>query len=167
VASGAARADFAARAAALPDAWEARGRFDPLVPVRPLLTAARHDTADVVLAPLAGARAVTQIIDGALDGLCRVCVKVDADGDREGRDLVLAVSDAASPERPLAEVRRRVRAPVRSRWVAFDFDPLPAAAEARRIVHLTSPGGAAGAHVLPHVARNGTLSFEAFALRAR
>jgi len=158
---------FAARAAALPAAWEASGQFDPLVPFVPVVSVARHDTGDVVLEALDGERAVTQAFDCAADGLCRICLKLDVEGDRAGREAVLAVTDASAPAALLAEVRVRIHAPVRGRWVAFDFDPLAASAGRRFVVRLTSPDGAPHARLAPHVARGGALSFEAFARRAR
>jgi SAM-dependent methyltransferase len=160
-------ATFVRRAAALPAAWEASGQFDPLVPFVPLVSVARHDTGDVVLEPLEGQRVVTQAFRCGADGLCRICVKVDVEGERDGRDLVLAIADAAAPDTVLAEPRVRVHAPVRGRWVAFEMDPLAASAGRRFVVRLTSPDGAAGARLAAHVARDGTLSFEAFARRPR
>jgi len=160
-------ATFVRRAAALPAAWEASGQFDPLVPFVPLVSVARHDTGDVVLEPLDGQRVVTQAFTCVADGLCRVCVKVDVEGDRDGRDLVLAIADAAAPDAALAEARVRVHAPVRGRWVAFEMGPLAASAGGRFLVRLTSPDGATAAQLAPHVARDGTLSFEAFARRSR
>jgi hypothetical protein len=50
--------------------------------------------------------------------------------------------------------------------VAFQFAPLAGSAGRRFIIRLSSPGGAAGARVTPHVARSGLLSFEAFAQRS-
>ena len=165
VACRSAHPDFAPRAAALPAAWEASGQFDPLLPFVPLVSVARHDTGDVVLEPLDGTRVVTQAFACTADDLCRVCVKVDVEGDRAGRELALAVADAAAPDRVLAETRTRVRAPVRGRWVALEVGPLAASTGRRLVLRLTSPDGAAGARLAPHVARDGTLSFEAFARR--
>jgi hypothetical protein len=165
VARRTAHPDFDGRAAALPAAWEASGQFDPLLPFVPLVSVARHDTGDVVLEPLDGSRVVTQAFASTADGLCRICIKVDVEGERAGRDLVLALADATAPQRVLAEVRSRVHAPVRGRWLAFQFSPLEASASRRFVVRLTSPAGATGARVLPHVSRDGTLSFEAFARR--
>jgi hypothetical protein len=108
---------------------------------------------------------VTQAFECAADGLCRVCVKVDAEGERDGRDLVLAIVDAMRPDTVLAEARARVQAPVSGRWVAFQFGPLAASAGRRFVVRLTSPDGGAVARLAPHVGRDGTLSFEAFARR--
>ncbi|HWP67335.1 MAG TPA: methyltransferase domain-containing protein [Candidatus Limnocylindria bacterium] len=159
-------AAFAARAAALPAAWEASGQFDPLLPFVPLVSVARHDTGDVLLEPLEGNRDVRQAFECGAAGLCRVCVKVDVEGAREGRELALAIADAANPAVVLAEVRTRVHAPVRGRWVAFDMGPLAASAERRLLLRLSAPGDARHARVLPHVARDGTLSFEAFARRS-
>jgi hypothetical protein len=129
------------------------------------VSVARHDTGDVVLEPLGGERAVTQAFDCDHDGLCRVCVKVDTEGARVGLDGVLALSVAAEPRTLGAEARARVHAPVRGRWVAFDVDPLTPSAGRRFVVRLRSPGGAPDARLLPHVGRDGTLSFEAFARR--
>jgi SAM-dependent methyltransferase len=167
IAGRTAHPDFAARADALPAAWQASGQFDPLVPFVPLVSVARHDTGDVVLEPLDGARAVTQAFACTADGLCRVCVKVDVEGERDGRDLVLALTDATAPGTVLAEARAHVHAPMRGRWVAFNVGPLAASAGRRFVLRLTSPNGPVGARVVPHVARDGTLSFEAFARRGR
>jgi hypothetical protein len=133
----------------------------------PLVSVARHDTGDVVLEPLEGTRVVTQAFTCTSDGLCRICVKVDVEGDRAGREVGLSVTDATTPDLVLAEARTRVHAPVSGRWVAFQFDPLAASAGRRFVLRLKSPDGAAGARLAPHVARDGTLSFEAFARRAR
>jgi methyltransferase family protein len=167
IAGGADRRDLAGRAATLPAVWEASGQPDPLLPFVPLVSVARHDTGDVVLEPLDGARVVTQSFDCPVDGLCRICVKFDVEGERHGREVALSVADEAAPSTVLAEARARVRAPVRGRWVAFQFGPLPASAGRRFVVRLTSPDGAPGTRLAPHVARDGTLSFEAFARRSR
>jgi hypothetical protein len=45
--------------------------------------------------------------------------------------------------------------------------PLAASAGRRFVMRLTSLDGAAGARLTPHVARDGTLSFEVFARRSR
>jgi SAM-dependent methyltransferase len=161
------QADFAAAAGALPAAWEASGQFDPLVAFVPLVSVARHDTGDVVLEALDGGRAVTQALDCPADGLCRISVKLDVEGERAGRDAVLALADASAPAAPLAEARVRVHAPVHARWVAFDFGPLTASAGRRFVLRLTAPSGHPGARLAPHVGRDGTLSFEAFARRSR
>jgi hypothetical protein len=79
--------------------------------------------------------------------------------------VLLTIADAASPAVLLAEVGVRVRAPVRGRWVAFQVSPLAGSARRRLVLRLSSPGGAPGARLIPHVARDGTLSFEAFARR--
>jgi SAM-dependent methyltransferase len=162
-----AHTDFAAAAAALPAAWEASGQFDPLVAFVPLVSVARHDTGDVVLEALEGTRAVTQAFDCPADGLCRICVKLDVEGERAGRDAVLALADASTPAAPLAEVRVRVHGPVRGRWVAFQTEPLVASGGRRFVLRLTSPRGDPGVRLAPHVGRDGTLSFEAFARRPR
>jgi hypothetical protein len=156
---------FAASAGSLPAMWHAAGRFDPLVPFVPLASVARHDTGDVVRRPLAGTQELTQTFDCSSDGLCRVCVKIDVEGDPAGRALSLTIADATAATVPLAEARAHVHAPVRDRWVAFQFEPLPASAGRRLVLRLTSPDGAPGARLVPHVARDGTWSFEAFVRR--
>jgi SAM-dependent methyltransferase len=160
-------ARFAAAAASFPAAWEASGQFEPLVAFVPLVSVARHDTGDVVLEALDGAQAVAQTFDCPAENLCRICVKLDVEGARAGRDAVLALADASAPAVPLAEVRVRVHAPAHGRWIAFDFGPLAASAGRRFVLRLTAPSGDPGARLAPHVARDGTLSFEAFARRAR
>lgn len=147
--------------------WTAAGHVDHLVPHLPLASAGRHDTADVLLTPLEGDRVLTQRVRCAADGLCRFCIKVDVEGAGGARTLELTVADGAAPATILAHATLAVRGPVRARWIAFDFAPLPDTGGRTVVVRLASPSGAPDVRVLPHVARNGTLSYEALVRRAR
>ena len=158
--------DFDAGRARLVAPWETAGRFDVLLPFSPVTSIARHDTGDVLLTPLGGARAVTRELDCAADDLCRVDVKVDAEGEREGRQVECTITDARTGE-PLARAATRVRPPVRGRWVTFQFPAIARSAGRRLAIRLTSPEGSAGARLVLHVAREGTLSFEALVRRVR
>jgi SAM-dependent methyltransferase len=158
--------DFDRSCARLLAAWEAAGRFDALLPFSPVTSVARHDTGDVLLQPLGGTRVVTQEIDCPADGLCRVDVKVDAEGEPEGRLVACTVADAATGA-PLAQAVTRVRPPARARWFAFQFPPIEGSAGRRLAIRFISPDGSAGARVVVHVARDGTLSYEALVRRAR
>jgi SAM-dependent methyltransferase len=167
VAARSARASFADQTQRLRHAWAAAAHVDPLVPFLPLASAGRHDTGDVVLDALAGDRVLTQVFECAADGLCRVCIKLDVDGAPGARDLEVTLADAAADTVVRARATLRAHGPVRARWMAFDFDPLPDTAGRRLVLRLTSPAGAADTRVVPHVARDGTLSYEAFVRRAR
>lgn len=161
-----ATADFDAACARLAAAWDAANRFDVLLPFSPVTSIARHDTGDIVLRPLGGAEAVVQEVDCTGDGLCRVDVKLDAEGEPEGRTVECTIADVRTGE-PLARASTRVRPPVTARWVAFQFPPIAGSAGRRLAIRVTSPGGADGARIALHVARAGTLSFEALIRRAR
>jgi SAM-dependent methyltransferase len=164
--SGGSADDFGAGCVRLLAAWDAAGRFDVLLPFSPVTSIARHDTGDVLLTPLGGTRVVTQELDCSADGLCRVDVKLDAEGEREGRQVGCTIADARTGEQ-LAWAATRVRPPVRGRWVAFQFPAIAGSAGRRLAIRVTSPEGSAGARIVLHVAREGTLSFEALVRRAR
>jgi SAM-dependent methyltransferase len=159
-------ADFEDGCARLVAAWEAASRFDVLLPFSPVTSLVRHDTGDVLLEPLGGTRVVTQEIDCTADGLCRVDVKLDAEGERDGRQVECTVADAGTGA-TLARAVTRVRPPARARWIAFQFPPIEGSAGRRLAIRVTSPAGSAGARVVVHVARDGTLSYEALVRRAR
>jgi SAM-dependent methyltransferase len=158
--------DFEGGCTRLVDAWEAADRFDMLQPFSPVTSIGRYDSGDVLLEPLGGARVVTQEIDCTADGLCRVDVKFDAQGEREGRQVVCTVADAGTGA-TLAEAVTRVRPPARARWFAFEFPPIEGSAGRRLAIRVTSPDNSKSVRIVVHVARTGTMSYEALVRRAR
>jgi SAM-dependent methyltransferase len=147
--------------------WADAGHVDHLVPHAPLASAGRHDTANVLLTPLAGERVLTQRLRCTADGLSRFCIKVDVEGAGGARTLELTLADGDAPAEIRARAALTVRGPVRARWIAFDVPPLADTAGRTIVVRVASPAGDPGVQVLPHVARNGTLSYEALVRRAR
>jgi hypothetical protein len=127
----------------------------------------RHDTAGVLLLPVGGGRVVTQELDCTADGLCRIDVKVDAEGELAGKLVECTIADTGSGE-PLARATTRVRAPARGRWMSFPFPPIEGSAGRRVVIRITSPDDSRATRVTVHVATRGeTMSFEALVRRAR
>jgi len=138
---------------------------DPLLTFTPVASAVRRDTGDARPERITAGRSLEQAFECGRDGLCRIDVKLDTQGapGAAAVQLVLVSPDGADP--PLATCTVRPVSAWSQRWVAFVLPPLRDSAGRRYVFRLECPDGTPETCIAAQVARDGSLAFEAFALR--
>lgn len=155
-------AAFAARVASVVRDWEASACPYGLLDFRPVESIIRRDDVYPTGVWLRPGEPYEHPFDFPAEGLCRLDVRLGADASihQTGARFSLHPGDSAAP--PVVEQFVPPQSLGDSRWIAFQFAPLPDSAGRRYVLRLSVDEGAVSTHTL----RAGGLVFEAYRRRA-